>query len=97
MKDKLKEIAENMFDSREKEYKREWVRIPRVKSAFLFAGSLFIFIMLVILGFRINIVYMSVFVVNLIVLIVNGINLFTKKGISLPKTIEVEKDDEDEE
>ena len=94
MKNKFKVIADNIFDSREKEYKRVWKRIPRAKSAFLFAGSLLIFIMLIILGFKINIVYMSVFVVNLAVLIVNGINLFTKKGIRLPKTIEIEKEDE---
>ena len=78
-----------------KKYKKITKRASRIKSLLWFIGALFIMgILIFLVGFKIDIVYLTIFAFDLLTLIFTGINLFTKKGIILYDYVE-DKDEED--
>lgn len=69
-------------------YEKVYVRPSKLASFIGFVVSLFIFIIILSI-FSFSFMYLLLFFLCLAVLIYYGINLFTKKGISLPRTIVV--------
>lgn len=74
-------------------YKRVYQKPSKIKSIIGFIFSL-IFLIILIRLFVFKILYFVILIGDLAVCSYYGINLFTKKGIGLPKTIEVIVDEE---
>ncbi len=100
MNDKNKNIVDKFLDiydeqnSNGAQYQKIYVRPSKTASFIGFVVSLFIFIIILSI-FSLNIMFFLMFFICLGVLLYYGINLFTKKGIGLPRTIVVPKKYED--
>ncbi len=95
MKKKIKKIFNIYLNSEDKEYQRIYVKPDKLKMIISFILSLAIlYILLFIMHFKIQYIYLTILIVDILVLIFSGINLFTKNGIPLPKYIEIEKKDD---
>lgn len=70
------------------EYRRIYVKPSKLRSGFGFGFSLIFFILLLTM-FTFNLVYFLLLFGSLIIVVYYGINLFTDKGIGLPRTVEV--------
>ena len=91
----MKEFIKNILDRPEKKYKRVTKRASRIKSLLWFIGALLIlFILIFFVGFKLDLVYLTVFAFDLLTLVFTGINLFTKKGILLYDYVEDSDDSE---
>lgn len=96
-----KRILDKFLDSYDKytEKKTKLVRIyvvpTKIRSffGFLFSG---IFFILLLTMFNFNLVYFMLLLGSLSIAIYYGINLFTDKGIGLPRTVEVPVTEEEE-
>ena len=96
MKKKLKELVNAYLGKEEKEYERIYVRQSKGKSIIGFIFSLLIMLILIfVAGFKFHFIFLTIFIIDLIIIVYYGINLFTKKGIKLPKYVQVEKRDDD--
>lgn len=94
MDDKNKNIIDKFLDaydsanadSKTSSYKRVYFRPSKFKCivGLIFSGL----IMFVLLGiFSFNFMYLIIFLVDLLFLLYYGINLFTKKGIGIPRYV----------
>jgi len=87
-----KNIVDKFLDAYESqntknvEYVRTFKRPSKVKSIFGFIVSLIFFVILIRL-FTLQIVYFFLLIGDVLILIFYGINVFTKKGIGLPKMV----------
>ncbi len=80
-------------NSERKCYKRVYQKPSKIKAIIGFIFSLIFFIILIRL-FVFKILYFIILIGDIVVCSYYGINLFTKKGIGLPKTVEVIVDEE---
>lgn len=92
---KYKGIFNKYFDKANVEYERVYVRPSRLKSLITFVFNVVLLIVLIRIGFKIQPIYLCIFIVNFAILIFNGINVFTKDGIRIPKYVEIKKEDDD--
>lgn len=94
-----KNIVDRFLDGYEyansdrKYYKRVYQRPSKLKAIVGFGFSLIFFIILIRL-FVFKLLYFVILLGDLAILAYYGINLFTKNGIGLPKTIEVIEQEE---
>ena len=93
MNDKEKNIIDKFLDSYEKnnvekKYVRVIVKPSKGKAIFGFIVSLILLIVLLTL-FSLTFMYFLFLIGDLLIVIYYGINVFTEKGIGLPKTVEV--------
>lgn len=100
MDNKDKNIIDKFLDGYEKSsntqrvYTRVYERPSKLKSLVGFIFSLLCFIILIRL-FVFKMLYFVILIFNLLILAFYSINLFTEKGIGLPKTVEMIEDIED--
>lgn len=95
MKKKLSKLIKDYFNSEEKEYQRIYVKPNKFKMIISFIVSLLIlYILFFVMHFQVHFIYLTILIVDLMVLIFSGFNLFTKNGIPLPKYVEIEKKDD---
>ena len=73
---------------------KTYYRPTKTKCIVGFGFSLLLMIILLLLGFQFNMVYIMLFVGDLIVLLYYGINLFTVNGFIIPKYVDVQDDDD---
>lgn len=59
-------------------------------------GIAILFILLFVFGFHLNLGYILFLLVDLVVVLFYGINLFTKDGIKLPTYVRVKKEKDDD-
>lgn len=80
---------------KEKKYKKIYYRPSKIKNiiGFLFS-SLIMLILLFILGLQLNLLYFILFVGDALVIMYYGVNLFTKRGLLLPKYVNSEEKDD---
>lgn len=100
MNNKERNIIDKFLDSYEKSSntKKSYVKIyqrpSKLKSLLGFIFSLLCFIVLIRL-FVFKVLYFVILIFNLLILLFYSINLFTEKGIGIPKNIEVKEDNDD--
>ena len=73
-------------DSKQNPYKRVYQRPSKFKSivGFIFSALIMFFLIRI---FQFNFMFFLIFIPDLIILIFYSINLFTKKGIAIPKYV----------
>jgi len=77
------------------QYVRVYNKPGKVKSAIGFVASL-IFLIIMIGLFSLNVMYFVLLIGSILIMLFFGINLFTEKGIGIPKTIRYEVKPEEE-
>ncbi len=75
-------------------YKKSYQKPSKFKCIFGFIFSLIVFIILIRV-FRTSILFFFILIGDLLCLIFYGVNLFTKKGIGIPKYVKDNKEDYD--
>ncbi len=76
------------YNSKNVELVKVYVKPTKIRSLFGFIFSLIFFIILITV-FTLNLMYFILLFGSLAIVIYYGINLFTEKGIGLPRTVEV--------
>lgn len=92
-KNKYKKFIKNILEKDEiVEHKKVYYKPSKIKLIFGFIFSLIIMIILLRIGFQFTMMYLLIFLGDLVILSYYVINLFTKEGILLPKYVKVKKD-----
>ena len=85
--DNFLDIYENLINEKsQKKYKVIYKKPSKIKCIFNF-GFCLLFMIILIPMFSFTFMYMLLFLGDLIILIYYGINLFTKRGLLLPKRV----------
>jgi len=77
-------------------YEKTYVRPSKLKSVIGFVASL-IFLIIMIGLFTLSVMYFVLLIGTVLVLVFFSVNVFTEKGLGLPKTIAYVEEDEEEE
>lgn len=97
-KDKYKKVLKNILEKDEiVEQEKIYYRPSKFKTIFGFSFSLIIMIILLRMGFQLTVIYLTLFLGDLVILAYYALNLFTKEGFLLPKYVKKDKSDQDEE
>ena len=89
MNKKIENFIKMLENDNSPKYRKVYYRPNKVKSVIGFICSLlFMLILIFLIGFQLNSIFIIMFIIDFLLLVYYSINLFTAKGLLIPKYIE---------